>query len=43
MDVDRCADWDARITLKEAQLEDPANEMYWNEYKQTPKALFPLR
>lgn len=42
-DVDRCADWDAGIPMEEAQLEDEANEAYWEEFKQTPKAIVSLK
>lgn len=42
-DVDRCADWDVGIPMEEAQLEDEANEAYWNQYKQTPKAIVSLK
>ena len=41
-DVDRCADWDAGIPMDEAALDDEANEAYWEEYKQTPKAIVSL-
>lgn len=41
-DVDRCADWDAGIPMDEAQLNDPANEAYWNRYRQMPKAIVSL-
>lgn len=42
-DVDRCADWDAGIPMEEEQLEDEANEEYWNQYKQTPKVVVSLK
>jgi ABC-type antimicrobial peptide transport system permease subunit len=42
-DVDRCSDWDVGIPMDEAQLEDDANEQYWNAYKQTPKAMVSLK
>jgi ABC-type lipoprotein release transport system permease subunit len=42
-DVERCADWDAGIPMDEEQLEDKANEEYWNRYKQTPKAVISLQ
>ncbi len=42
-DVDRCADWDAGIPMEEKQLEDAANEAYWNRYRQTPKAIVSLK
>jgi len=41
-DVDRCADWDVGFPMEAAQLEDAANEAYWNEYKQMPKAIVSL-
>ena len=42
-DVDRCADWDVGIPMDETQLEDEANEAYWEEYGQTPKAIVSLK
>ena len=42
-DVDRCSDWDVGIPMEEEQLEDEANETYWNEFRQTPKAIVSLR
>lgn len=42
-DVDRCAEWDAGFPMEEAQLEDEANEEYWNEFRQTPKAMVDLK
>ena len=42
-DVDRCADWDVGIPMEKAQLEDKANEEYWNSYRQTPKAVVSLK
>ncbi|MDF7824484.1 FtsX-like permease family protein [Pontiellaceae bacterium B12227] len=41
-DVDRCADWDVGIPMEEEQLEDEANEAYWDAYRQTPKAMVSL-
>lgn len=41
-DVDRCADWDVGFPMEEAQLANEANEAYWNEYKQLPKAVVSL-
>lgn len=38
-DVDTCRDWDIGLPLDEAQLKDPANETYWNDYGQTPKLM----
>jgi ABC-type lipoprotein release transport system permease subunit len=42
-DVDRCADWDVGIPMEEEKLADEANEAYWNEYNQTPKAMVSLK
>ena len=42
-DVDRCTDWDAGLPMEEDLLADEANEAYWNEYRQTPKAMVSLR
>ncbi len=42
-DVDRCADWDVGIPMDEAELEDEANEAYWEQYGQTPKAIVSLK
>ncbi|MDF7799986.1 ABC transporter permease [Pontiellaceae bacterium B1224] len=42
-DVDRCTDWDVGIPMEEDQLEDEANEAYWNTYRQTPKAIVSLK
>jgi len=42
-DVDRCADWDVGFPMEEVQLEDEANEAYWNQYKQMPKAVVSLK
>lgn len=41
-DVDRCTDWEVGIPMEEAELEDEANEVYWNEYRQTPKVMVSL-
>lgn len=41
-DVDRCSDWDVGIPMEKAQLDDEANEAYWNQYGQTPKAMISL-
>jgi putative ABC transport system permease protein len=41
-DVDRCSEWDIGMPMDEEQLEDEANEAYWEEYKQTPKAIISL-
>ncbi|MCF7864090.1 MAG: ABC transporter permease, partial [Kiritimatiellales bacterium] len=42
-DVDRCADWDVGIPMEKARLDDAANEAYWNQYKQMPKAIVSLK
>uniref|UniRef100_UPI003565B319 ABC transporter permease n=1 Tax=Pontiella sp. TaxID=2837462 RepID=UPI003565B319 len=42
-DVDRCSDWDVGIPMDEEQLDDAVNEAYWNQYKQTPKAIVSLK
>jgi len=41
-DVEGCKDWDIGLPLDEKQLKDPANEAYWNTWKQTPKAFVTL-
>jgi len=41
-DVEGCKDWDIGLPLEEKQLKDPANEAYWNTWKQTPKAFVTL-
>jgi putative ABC transport system permease protein len=41
-DVDRCAEWDAGFPLEAEALEDAANEAYWEQYRQTPKAIISL-
>src|SRR5690606_24232869 len=41
-DVDSCADWDVGLPMDDEKLEDEANEAYWDEYRQTPKALVTL-
>ena len=42
-DVDRCAEWDVGIPMEEEPLADESNEAYWNEFKQTPKAMVSLK
>ena len=42
-DVERCADWDVGMPMDEERLRDPANEAYWEEYRQTPKAFVTLQ
>ncbi len=41
-DVERCADWDVGMPMDEDLLKDAANEDYWRQYRQMPKALFTL-
>ena len=41
-DVEGCKDWDIGLPLDEKELKDPANEAYWNTWKQTPKAFVTL-
>lgn len=36
--VDSCADWNIGLPMEEEKLEDPANEAYWKEWRETPKA-----
>jgi putative ABC transport system permease protein len=36
--VDSCADWDVGMPMDEIKLKDPANEAYWKEWRETPKA-----
>jgi ABC-type lipoprotein release transport system permease subunit len=42
-DVDRCAGWDVGLPLDATKLADPANEAYWKDYRQTPKAIVTLK
>ena len=42
-DAGRCADWDIGMPIDEKKREDPANEAYWNEYRDTPKAIVTLK
>jgi ABC-type lipoprotein release transport system permease subunit len=42
-DVEACKDWKIRFPTEEEKLGDKANEAYWKEYKQTPKAFVTLR
>ena len=42
-DVERCADWEIGMPMDEAMLNDKANEAYWDQYRQTPKAFVTLR
>lgn len=41
-DVESCADWDVGMPMDDELLNDDANEAYWDEYRQTPKALVTL-
>ncbi|MFP6583346.1 MAG: FtsX-like permease family protein [Candidatus Hydrogenedentota bacterium] len=41
-DVESCADWDVGMPLDEEVLNDEANEAYWDEFGQTPKAIITL-
>ena len=36
--VDSCASWDVGMPMDEDKLNDPANEAYWKEWRETPKA-----
>jgi len=40
--AERCADWKIGIPLDEEKLKDEANEAYWQEQRQTPKAFVTL-
>ncbi|MCC6486721.1 MAG: ABC transporter permease [Candidatus Hydrogenedentes bacterium] len=42
-DVESCADWEIGMPLDEDLLKDKANEAYWKEYRQTPKAIVTLK
>ena len=42
-DVESCADWEIGMPLDETLLRDKANEAYWKEYRQTPKAIVTLK
>lgn len=41
-EVSRCAEWDIGLPLDPAKMADTANEAYWDEYRDTPKAMVPL-
>jgi len=41
-DVEACKDWKIRFPTEEEKLNDKANEAYWNQYKQMPKAFVTL-
>lgn len=36
-DVESCAEWDIGMPMDSDLLEDPANEEYWDQYRETPK------
>ncbi|GMW02407.1 MAG: hypothetical protein AMXMBFR84_35430 [Candidatus Hydrogenedentota bacterium] len=40
--VESCKDWKIGMPMDEALLEDDANEAYWKEFRQTPKAIVSL-
>jgi putative ABC transport system permease protein len=42
-DVESCKNWRVGIPMDEEKLKDPANEEYWKQYKQTPKAFVTLQ
>lgn len=37
-DADRCATWDVGLPMDEEKLNDAANEAYWQQWRETPKA-----
>ena len=37
--VDSCAAWDVGMPMDEAKLKDAANEAYWKQWRETPKAV----
>ena len=41
-DVESCSDWEIDHPTDEAKLNDKANEAYWKQYRQTPKAFVTL-
>jgi len=41
-DVESCTGWDIGMPLDKARLSDPANEAYWREFGETPKAFVTL-
>jgi ABC-type lipoprotein release transport system permease subunit len=41
-DVEACKNWKIGIPMDEKELEDKANEHYWDKYRQTPKAFVTL-
>jgi ABC-type lipoprotein release transport system permease subunit len=36
--VDSCAAWDVGLPMDAEKLKDPANEAYWKQWRETPKA-----
>ncbi len=40
--VDSCSAWDVGLPLDEELLEDEANELYWQEWRETPKLFMTL-
>jgi putative ABC transport system permease protein len=42
-DVERCRDWDIGMPTEGAALRDAANEAYWSQWRETPKAFITLR
>jgi len=41
-DVEACKNWKIGIPMDEQELKDEANEAYWKQYRQTPKAFVTL-
>lgn len=41
-DVDSCKQWDIGMPMDEELLADEANEAYWEQYRETPKAIVTL-
>lgn len=41
-DANQCREWDVGMPMDQALLTNRANEAYWNEYRDTPKALVTL-
>ncbi|HPO13361.1 MAG TPA: ABC transporter permease [Candidatus Hydrogenedentes bacterium] len=41
--VESCTDWRIGMPMDEARLADPANELYWKQYGQTPKLFTTLK
>ncbi len=40
--VDSCAAWDVGLPMDEEKLKDAANEAYWKQWRETPKAFLTL-